>query len=391
MRYTIRAGDTLSGLVRRFNLKITWQMLFDMNRDNISSGDPHLIRIGEIIDIPEEPKNEEQFPLLSSARDDEVILFLNDRFYSSWDAYSYSTGLANLCSTFSLSSTPSASAMDIKPNSLCYFSIGQRPLGIFYAEKIATSISSDSFSYVLSGRSKGLDIVDSSPLTNRTVWNNERIEVIIEELIQPFGFSLNTNGIRTAVLKEFKIEQGETIFDAISKELKKRKILITDTPFDRLDLFRISDEQPIVIREGEQRITSMSADFDFSNRFSEYVVLGQDRKRPSVRAIVNDNAIDRKRRKTFIPEERVTTAEANDRAAWERSLAQSASTNVTVKLSDWRRSDGRLWNKGDVVRIESTSLNIQDNFLVKSVSRNYSKEANDVQLTLVPPEVYIDD
>ena len=391
MKYTIKTGDTLNGIARRFRLGYDGFALFEINRENLRSGRADLIFPGEIIDIPEQQKPSRPFPLLQNAEQDEVVLFLGDEFFTKWDAYSFSSSLDNLCSTFSLTSSPSEAFGKIERGTQCFFSIGQTPLGVFYVEKIARILSNSEFSFTLNGRSKGLDLVDSSAITNKTVWRNVKLETIIEELIRPFGLSLDTNGIDTgAAVDKFKIEQGQSVLEAIQRELKKRRIFLTDTAEEKLRFFRAPEKDKVsgTITEGDSNLVSINFGEDDSKRFSEYVVVGQAKKKSNVRAVKKDNRIVRPRRKTIISEEITSNSQAIQRAGWESSLAEASSQSYSAKLSRWRRSDGGIWQKGEQLRLVSDSLNIDQILMIKSVSRSYSTQAEDTDLTLVRPEVY---
>lgn len=48
--YTIQPGDTLSGIAARHGL--SWERLWEVNRNRLRSGSPHLIYPGEVIEIP---------------------------------------------------------------------------------------------------------------------------------------------------------------------------------------------------------------------------------------------------------------------------------------------------------------------------------------------------
>ena len=395
MKYTIVRGDTLNSIARNFKLPFGGIRLFEINRQNLRSSNPELIFPGEIIDIPSQViptrnvRNENPFPLLQSADPDQLVLFINEQFLSFWDAFSFSSDIENIADSFSLSAAPQDRVLNIEENTLCYFSYGQNPILSGYVETIETQIDKNTFIVTLNGRTIGSDIIDSVPLTNQSIYRNSKIENIIRNLLNPFTLDIEVATDTGDPISLFKIESGTSIFEALKKELRKKSLLLKDTPFRNLRLFRLGENRiDQTIREGSDNFISARVVSDFKNIFSTYQVTGQARNMRNVSGIYTDPEITRLRKKIVNAEEQVNSREAQQRARWEASLAQSEIRIVEVKLSGLRTFENQFWQVGRLINVELPTLNIENEMLIKSLSLQYAKTNVEISLSLIDPGVY---
>lgn len=294
-----------------------------------------------------------------------------------------------VCGEFSLSSAPSDQILDLPENALSFFSIGAQPVCAGYAEKADDDIGT-SFSVTVNGRTRGADIVDSAPISQQTVYKNQKIESIIADLAAPFGLRVDALVDTGAAIPTMKIDPGQSVYEAIKKELKKKRLLIHDTPLGVLEIFRAGEKKSIdSLEAGRLPFIRAKRSRDFSNRFSIYECVGQSRQSRAPLGVFMDAEIQRPRKKRIIAEEQVDNASANDRARWEAALARASGSQLSVELSSWQQSDGSLWRAGYLVDLTISEIGLrQESFLIKSVSRNYSTTTNDTTLTLVAPGAY---
>ena len=283
-----------------------------------------------------------------------------------------------------------ASALPIAAGMECQVLIGKTKILTGYIDKASPSFSASDHGIVISGRDKSGDLVDCSAVHKPGHWQGLNAEQLCAELAAPFGVDVVTAvGVDIgAPFPSFKLEQGETAFEAMDRILKQRELLIAPDGGGGLVIVTsgILTSQTALV-QGEN-ILSASAAFDMTDRFSDYLVQGQQpgndevygKQAAAVHAANQDPAVTRYRPLILRAESRVDSGAAQQRAAWECTVRAARSVTVSVTVQGFRQCpDGPLWMENSLTDVDIPFLRISQQLLISKVS--YARDAQGGSLT----------
>lgn len=119
------------------------------------------------------------------------------------------------------------------------------------------------------------DLIKASALHKGGQWRNVKIDVIITDIIKPFGLKLRVLDDVGAALKEFKLEHGETCLDACARAARKRGMLVTSNAQGEVVLCKAGKEKAVgAIVRGDNVIEMEDIGTD-EDRAGEYIAYGQ--------------------------------------------------------------------------------------------------------------------
>ena len=228
-----------------------------------------------------------------------------------------------------------------------------------------------------------------APSAQSGTWSNVKTSEIIAALASPYGIKVYTDGTQGSKLANFTVTPGETVIEAINRIITKDNLIVTD-----------NEEGNLVIREFEnidstdgalilgENILSGGGSFDFSQRFSRYVVLGQHtgtdddfgRTAAEDQGVAVDPEISRFRLKVIKNEGQSTIAACRQRAEFEAQFQSAKSFKASYVVQGWRQKNGALWRAGEMVFISDPILQKEGLFLITKVS--YSLSSSGMQTTL---------
>lgn len=393
MKYTVVKNDELNLIVRRFRLDITWQDLFEMNRDNIRSGNPHLIYPGEVLTLPDRSVTKRKHSVNRDAGLNEVTLFVEGKQYTGWKTCAIRDSLESAASTFDLTATELDQPVIIQEDSPVEITIGQDLVLTGYVDTTSPRVSSNEHSIRISGRSKTCDAVDCSAEFQTGQWFNVSPDQIARDLLRPYGIEveiqegLNLGG----PLSVFKLQPGESILQAIERILRQRQVLITCNEWGDLVFTRSTQKEilPFSLVLGTN-IMSGEASFSSKDRFSTYQTLGQQvGPSGSSRGSATDEKIQRFRKKIILPEEQTNVSSAVDRAFWEAMVRAARASSVTLDVQSWRTPEGKLWKRNTLVPVDASFLRINQDLLITDVEYKKGEDGTITTLTLKRADAYL--
>lgn len=188
---------------------------------------------------------------------------------------------------------------------------------------------------------------------------------------------------------------GETVFEALQRAAKEKSLLFYPSTtggliFAKKGVLRSSVE----LRQGHN-VLSASGSFNDSDRFSEYIVRGQNvgtfggpRDTVSSEGKATDEGVKRYRPLLIISENAVDSAAAKERASYEAELRAARAAEVSVTVQGWKRSDGTLWDINEIVNTDIPYLGIREDLLVKEVEFSKSDSGTITNLTLTRSDAF---
>ena len=363
--------------------------------------------------------------------EDAVILRIGGKIYDSWDEISISRSIETLASGFSISMADrwrqTVDVWPLTPGKQLRVNIGDKPVINGFIDTLNASVDETSRSLDISGRSKTADLVDCS-----AIGTAELKDVTLEDIAKHFATELF--GIKVIVetdigekFKTWTINQGETVFETLHRAAKVRGVLLlTDTDGNLVITNRASNEAQLPsvsslqasfdfvaaaasklgikssgvdLIQGEN-VLSASVDYDLSDRFSDYLVVGQQpgsdefsgAKANQVEAASKDTGVPRFRPMKTVAESNVDQKAAQKRANWEASLRAARSTDINVRVQGWlEKPGGELWEPNKLVRCEIPFIGIEGTLLIASVTYSKGADGTFTDLKLTRSDAYTPD
>lgn len=452
MRYVVKAGDSLRSIaLKQLGSESEWSTIWHINKAHIRSGNPNEIQIGEVLDLPDplpvtKPPAPPALPtsgkqqVVGSDDPNEVILIVNDVKFFGWEDVSIKRSLEAAAGSFSLTVTDRWADLSepwpVFPGDECTVKIGYDTIITGYVDDVEIELSPGTHRMTINGRDRTADIVDCSAAAKPGEWRNKTIIDIAKDLCTPLGvrvidrvniaaekvgsaetrtitpdekpvklnWAMIDHGVTstpakkpyTVTEKVFRIQPGETVFEALERAAKGRRLLMPSSPDGCLVFTRSGvDRLNFTLKEGVN-IKAITASFSNKERYSKYVVEGQQsgegQATKGIYARAEDSTIKRYRPLVIIAEENATQAYATERAAWEAKIRAARSSVATVKVQGFRNPAGALWNVNTLVQVDSPSTRINAELLISDVEYKLDQsEGTTTTLTLKRKDAFSDE
>ncbi len=347
--------------------------------------------------------------------DDRLVVRVGGRDFEGWTSVSVTRSIEACTSKWSVSASrriaERVNPIGVRPSSRCEVLIrdedgrAERVITGF-VDDVTSSYGARSSSLALSGRSRTGDLVDCSVISETKRWSNATPWRIASEIAGPYLIPVVEQlapGETLAPVPRFRIEPGESCFEALDRLGKLARVLVTDDAAGRILLTRAGSAEAataLVLGAGGN-ILSGSAVFSAADRFSEYIIRGQragdDNDFGAAVASVEGSAtdegdLDASRHRVLVirPEVSVTGAAARLRAEWEAAKRAAESTTLTYTVQGWRQRNGSLWTPNELVHVRDGEFGIDRQLLVVDVTYTLDGDGGTrTAMTLRPREGYL--
>jgi len=295
-------------------------------------------------------------------------------------ANSFNATLTNFW-TSSISEIKSGDSVEIYMNEAKRFS--------GYIDKAHPAVGDDGNLITISGRSKAGDIIDCTPDTAQSEFKNQSFESLVNALVSPFGISASPNVSTGSIIKTANYEQGQTVFEFIKKEAIKKGLLLYSDESGNIVIDRAgTSSSGLNFVEGEN-ILDCSASVDLSNRYSKYIVKGDQQSNQFIDetdatqaiAVATDSEI-RYRTLIIIVDGVADNEICEQRAKWEATIRQGKSLSYSVKLQGW------YFNLNQTCVLKSARIGANENLLISRIRNSFSENGKLCEMELVRPETF---
>lgn len=331
----------------------------------------------------------------------EVALEINGVEHKGWLAVEVTKSLEALCGSFQMVLTDRWNAtpnpMNLLPGATCRVTIDGEQLIDGYIDVVDLQISADRHEIRVAGRDKTGDLVDCSVTTGTGEWKNLKLEELVEKLVEPFNIEVKTEVDTGERIAKFNVEQGMTVFEAVQKVCALRGCLAVSDTEGNLVITRAGEDRAGTNIEQGKNLLEGSATYDFTERFSEYVVKGQRRTEDNVDARtaatakgkVVDSNVDRFRPMLIVAEGQADKAKAEARAKWEAAVRRGRSRSYEITVQGWKDDGGNLWQVNRIGTVKASMLGVSTDLLIASTSFILDDQGERTRLRMVPRETYI--
>jgi len=210
---------------------------------------------------------------------DKIILRIAAVDWTGWKSVEISRQMDAVAGSFSLSladrSSPDGPVLPLAAGLACEILIGDDPVIKGWINKTSPSFSATDHGIAVSGRDASADLVDCSAVHSPGHFLNQDCLRLASVLAKPFGVPVAAEGELGAAIPSFKLEQGETAFEALNRALVQRELLACPDGRGGLVLLKVGSRANDVALAQGVNILSASADYDETDRFSRYLVQSQ--------------------------------------------------------------------------------------------------------------------
>lgn len=320
--------------------------------------------------------------------------------HGGWLGIEVNKSLENLAGAFSLALTDrwagSSTAMSIVPGAKCKVTIDGESVIDGYVDTVELSIDADTHTIRVGGRDKAGDLIDCAAASGTGEWKNLKLEDLITQLVQPFGLTVKAEVDTGERIPKFNVEQGMSVFEAIQKLCALRGVLAISDNTGQIVLTRAGETKAATDIVYGTNLLEGSASYDYTERFSDYIVKGQRRGEDNVDAKtaatakgkVKDENVKRYRPMLVIADGQADKIKADVRARWEAAVRRGKSRAYEVTVQGWKDSAGNLWEINQLATLKARPLGINGELLIASVSFLLDDSGEKTRLRLVPRETY---
>lgn len=334
----------------------------------------------------------------------DIALFVNGQKYEGWKSADVTRSIEAASGSFRVTANDkwdiSKDPWKIFPGDKCVVKIGTVTLITGWIDSVAPSYSPTDHGIEISGRDLTCDLIDCSAVVRSCEVRGQTIGGLASMLCAPFGIYVLDYAADSEVFPVVAVQPGETVFACIERQARQRDIVITTSGEGQLVLGKVGSLRATDKLVQGGNIITASANYDFSNRFSEYIVKGQhpaqgdseDAWSPPKNDIESryiDGNITRYRPLILTAESQTYDKSAETRAKRESAQRAGESTEVSVTVQGWTQSNGELWPLNGVVKITSPALYLNHELIISTVNFNAGTGGTITSMTLKQPDAFL--
>jgi len=331
-----------------------------------------------------------------------AALKLGGTTYTGWKTLRAERSIEQMAGQFNLGVTEDVSANRLDRLALdsdlsAQLLLDDEPVITGWLDDFSPSYDPTTHSIDIAGRDKTADLVDCSAIHKSGQWKNATIKQIATDLLAPFGVPLVMEVDPGKAFPSFGIDPGQTVFECLDRAARLNAMLLTSNAEGALVITRASEAVISVVLEEGVNIKSGSAQFSRRERFSKYVLRGQDSGSDDAfgdavahnEAVVTDSSVKRHRPLIVIAEDHANATTLRDRAEWERNVRRGRGNRGTVTVQGWRRPDGKLWAPNALVHVKSPRLWLDATMLIVGCTYSLDGEGGTTtELTFAAPSAF---
>ncbi len=333
---------------------------------------------------------------------DDLILRVNGIDYHGWQSVQVTRSLQAIAGQFQVDYSKSESKavylLSLHPGDACTVLLGDTPVITGYIDTLSSHLEGQSKGAQCTGRDKTADLVDASSTHHPDEFRGLDLAGIARLLTAPFGITVKTQVPVGAPFSVFKLQPGETVFEAIERAARMRGILLISDGLGNLVLTQTGQERAHTPLIQGNNVLSISGQFNHQERFSHYIVKGQQQgweeltseQSAEVKAQAQDTTVLRHRPLMIFAETVVDQPTAQQRANWEATVRAARSTVISVVVQGWRQQDDSLWAINQRVQVELPTLGIDDEWLITQVTYSLNmSQGTTTALELMRPDAFV--
>ena len=333
-----------------------------------------------------------------------IVLSVNGAEYEGWKSVDVTRSIEAVSGSFRLIANDKwdivKNPWEIFPGDKAVIRIDGKTIITGWVDCVSPSYSTSDHGIEISGRDVTCDLVDCSAVVQSYEIREQTIGGLAKMLCAPFGIPVIDSAGDAEVFPSVAIQPGETVFSCIERQARQRDIIVTTNGEGSLVLGKVGALHAADKLVQSGNIITASANYDFSNRFSEYIVKGQhpalgeseaswSPPQNDVESRYTDGNITRYRPLILTGESQVYDKSADTRARREAAQRAGESMQVSVTVQGWTQSNGELWPLNGAVVIKSPALYLNHELIIASVSFTAGDGGSNTVMVLKQPDAFL--
>lgn len=333
---------------------------------------------------------------------DGVALTLGGIRYRGWTTVRITRSIEAAAASFQLQLTDrwpgQGNRVPVKPSDACTVDAGGDQLVNGYVDNVRRQIEDGGHTISVRGRDRTADLVDSSA-DGPGEYRGLTLLQVARKIAEPHGISVRADAPVGDPFDTFKVQPGETGFDALESAARQRGLLLMSDTDGSLVFSRPGNERTgSALIEG-RNILAGSSTLSHQDRYYRYIVRGQQPGSDNVQRTsvtepegkARDAALsNRSRLLLVVAEKAATPASAKQRAQWEAATRAARSVEVRITVQGWRQagSDGLLWMPNFIVPVRAPTLDIDGDMLISGVTYKLDDNGTTADLHLTRADAF---
>lgn len=329
--------------------------------------------------------------------------------FEGWTEVSVTHSIEQVASSFTLSLTDRwGVAMEPRPirkGDPCIVSLEGEALINGYINRPNPGYDADARRLSVSGRSKTGDLVDCAADIAGGQFKGRSLLQIATALCQPLGVEVVNEVPEAAqpLTTDWQLEPGESVFESLERAARFVRCLLIPDPRGRLVITRAGTNALSVQLLYGDNIVEADGQYDDSDQFSDYIVLGDSAAggdawdEMDAEAVtqtlgrVKDDTVRRYRPMVILAEDNLDAKRATERAEWEMRRRRARANQVEITVQGWQvPGTKQLWPLNHLVPVTCPWLNLQRDFLlITALTFTKNRQGTRTRLTLMPKEGFM--
>lgn len=326
-----------------------------------------------------------------------VVLQIGSQRHQGWQEVRIRLSLEQIADSFELTLTErwgdSGMVRPVTPGEACTVHVGEELVVTGYLDEVLPDYDATSHTISASGRSKASDLIDCSgvdtPLAGLT------LKQIAEKLAAPYGIEVVDAVGNNKVFRNFTLEDGQPIAEAIERAAQIRGARIVSDAEGHLVIVHAVQREIRTPLELGGNIRKGSGAFSDRDRFNTYIVEGQTPGTDSwngedaagPRGEASDPRVRKPRTTLILCDTPADPADCKTRAELEARMRWAKGRGVTYTVGTWRHEQG-VWRPGDLVQVRDAYLGLNEQMLISDVQLIESNEGRTAELRVAPPAAF---
>jgi prophage tail gpP-like protein len=266
-----------------------------------------------------------------------------------------------------------------------------------YVDRRSGRYDGRSYSVSVAGRGRTGQLVDCSAVDRvGGEWKGRTLLQIARDLAAPFEVEVSADVAVGAAFSSFKIDGGETAWDAIERAARQVGLLAVPDTEGGLVLTRAATARAGDTLELGANILRASWSDSLADRYSDYTVRGQSagadgwnpRQSAVAKGTASDPDVELHRPLVIIAEDSGDAGTFGQRARWEAAVRAGRSFAYSCSVRGWRQASGDLWAPNLVVAVDDVRAGVRRDMLIVSTSYRMDESGEIASLDLAVPEAF---
>lgn len=332
---------------------------------------------------------------------DEITLSVGGQRWSAWREASVTLRLGSAAGDFSFTLddrwSDGAPLASFTPGAMGTVKVAGETVITGPIDRVEPEYSGSSYTVKMTGRDLSGQMIDCSAANKPGEWLDQTLRTIAQDLAAPFDVRVRIDAAVGAPFAKFTLSEGETAWAALRRACLQRGVLLMADGVGGLILTNAGGGGRGGAIDAASNVLTGKGVFDQTERFSDYIVKGQDGGKgwgdvsdhASVEGRAKDPGVTRHRPHIEIAETAGNRDDLTRAAETMAAIGAGRSLKAVHTVTDWRQSPGGLvWRPNRLTPVRDRFLRIDRDMLIEQVTFTVNKDEQRCEVTSVIPSAW---